>query len=790
MKRTMIWLAVAIITLMFSLWQWLLPWWAEQLLADRLSEHGLVLEEVAFTHIGLHYSEVQRIQFQHPSQNITGQLSGLQLHYQPLLILRGELEHMRIQLETLNVHVKKSNTPTTSGIVLLSPLPMLTMIPVAELHIQMIHVQQHQQGNVDRHWSGQMSYIAKQLRVNIKERKSPRFAGLDASITLDHQWNIAASLKHQNKTIYRLRGKLTEQHDTILLKAEVDLQLASAHAALRAWAMSDLPETTGKLHTEIQLRIPKNRPMQPNELLQQSQLTVQLQLQAKSKVKNINIKGDLHIHAQLNQGQGTWRVLPKSTLRLHENAWSVDVHKHQLQGTFKFQKNNSVYVAINEKSVLELHSLRWQEMQMDTLQLRAMAPIILGAKNGRSSPIIIKLTPSTLHWNDYQFKTDIAQLELFHSRRSSDLSGLIELSNFSLRSKDLHLPRGNMSLKFQRQKKLLQAVVKYQLSPLHTWMFDLKVEPDTLQGRLGFALALSKPEATLKQMLPITRSYFKDLSLPTGEITATGEVELGAKGLQTRATLRLHQLQGQYKENVFQQLQGEFQLEGNQQKIEVSYASISLAKLHAGIPLHEITFYGNAMHRFGGDLQLNLQDLELHLLGGKVSAKEIRLNTSLLSSKRGNPFTLKLEGVKIDEIVRLEKQQGLKATGLVDGLLPFNWRQEGLFMTNGTLFARKPGGLIQYIGSEAAQNMAKENYGVDLAFQVLNNFNYHQLKADLNYQPDGKLLLALHLKGKNPSYDAGRPIEFNVNVEENVLMLLKSLHLADGIQEKIQQRLE
>ena len=72
--------------------------------------------------------------------------------------------------------------------------------------------------------------------------------------------------------------------------------------------------------------------------------------------------------------------------------------------------------------------------------------------------------------------------------------------------------------------------------------------------------------------------------------------------------------------------------------------------------------------------------------------------------------------------------------------------------------------------------------------QALDDFQFDQLDSDLSYDEEGKLLLALHLSGRNPAIEDGRLINLNIKLEENIPALLTSLQLSDRVSETIRER--
>jgi len=149
-----------------------------------------------------------------------------------------------------------------------------------------------------------------------------------------------------------------------------------------------------------------------------------------------------------------------------------------------------------------------------------------------------------------------------------------------------------------------------------------------------------------------------------------------------------------------------------------------------------------------------------------------------------------LQHVDAHQLAEFRKHKGLSAEGLLDGTLPFDWTDAGLKMSAGTLDARAPGGLIRYLGTASMQQFAATDGAAGMAMQILSDFRYRVLHMQADYQPDGEMSLKIALKGHNPSFENGRPIEFNFNVEENVLKLLQSLRMADEISERLEKRVK
>jgi hypothetical protein len=61
--------------------------------------------------------------------------------------------------------------------------------------------------------------------------------------------------------------------------------------------------------------------------------------------------------------------------------------------------------------------------------------------------------------------------------------------------------------------------------------------------------------------------------------------------------------------------------------------------------------------------------------------------------------------------------------------------------------------------------------------QALSDFHDNVLKIGVQYEEEGTLNLTARAEGQNPDWQHGRPVHFNLNVQENIPALLKSLRI-------------
>jgi len=96
--------------------------------------------------------------------------------------------------------------------------------------------------------------------------------------------------------------------------------------------------------------------------------------------------------------------------------------------------------------------------------------------------------------------------------------------------------------------------------------------------------------------------------------------------------------------------------------------------------------------------------------------------------------------------------------------------------------------VIQYGPPAKIAALAESNTSVGMMVKALSNFQYQVLDVKSDYKAGGDLLLQVRLEGKNPDWQRGRPVNLNLNLQENIPALLRSLQLSDEISEQVRKR--
>ena len=178
-----------------------------------------------------------------------------------------------------------------------------------------------------------------------------------------------------------------------------------------------------------------------------------------------------------------------------------------------------------------------------------------------------------------------------------------------------------------------------------------------------------------------------------------------------------------------------------------------------------------------------IEEIHSDVLGGQIKVPLIRFDTS----QKINAFGIEVEGIQVSQLAELEAESGINATGTLDGVLPIILLPEGPQVPAGSLYARAPGGIINY-QNDVASTLKDSDPSVGLAMQVLEDFHYDQLQTDITYQPNGELRLGLQFQGKNPTFFNGQATHLNLNLDYNLLDLLESLRISNDIVQKLENK--
>ncbi len=146
---------------------------------------------------------------------------------------------------------------------------------------------------------------------------------------------------------------------------------------------------------------------------------------------------------------------------------------------------------------------------------------------------------------------------------------------------------------------------------------------------------------------------------------------------------------------------------------------------------------------------------------------------------------LVLNNIPLQKLLDMQGMKKIYATGSIKGKIPVIMN-EGVFeIPTGNMDADQTGKIIY---ATTPEERAAANESLRFTYEALSNFLYSELISSISMNPDGQSLIRLQLKGANPSFQEGRPVHLNLNVEQNLLHLLRSLTISTNIEEALTKK--
>ncbi|QGW20527.1 dicarboxylate transport [Stutzerimonas degradans] len=277
------------------------------------------------------------------------------------------------------------------------------------------------------------------------------------------------------------------------------------------------------------------------------------------------------------------------------------------------------------------------------------------------------------------------------------------------------------------------------------------------------------------------------LQLDSGRLQADGRLTVPAGNAPLAASLALrgNGLAGIYDRTELSGLDLQLTLSLAREQLRLELPELRLQRANPGFDFGPLRLHGDYQANLAQPAQgrLSWQTAETRLFDGRLWLQP----GSLDLAGQPQPLQARLEGLQLPTLLAAYPTEGLSGSGILDGSLQLRYLPAGLVIDDGQLAARAPGGVLRF-RSPKIDALAQANPAMKIVADALHDFHYDLLASDVRYDANGKLNLGLRLHGRNPGLEGGRPINFSINLEEDIPALLTSLQLSDRVSETIQRR--
>lgn len=506
---------------------------------------------------------------------------------------------------------------------------------------------------------------------------------------------------------------------------------------------------------------------------------LQQKLSAQLLAPKITVKKDSPAH--------NGRQLPFETFT---SALNVNLELQDKQLTLKQAKNGQIVI-----SKLALDAVRSKQLTINNPQpLTARSPFDL--QSAVLDLATFDIQPASLHIKARGLHIDrmpVAFKNLNLTFNQLQLAPLKLQLNSSIKGLQLALPNiGKQLQKFDvsashwlnKQRYTNKFTIKQpDLTLQITGKVQARNQFDTVSAQWQLA-PLALEQFSIAKLRAISAQWPAQLQVIAGTYSHSGEFNKKSAQLSAQLNHQLKDMSLQRDQLVASGINLQSKTRFNNQQL-TEQGQLVIGQINSTLPITNI----RSQYQLSGLLN-NQPVVELHnsgadLLGTRIKIKQLRSPLTPLSASSSIEFSQ----LPLNNILALETQPSLTGTGLLSGTLPFKLKKNKIWITDGQVKSIDKG-TIRYIANDKIRAMATSNKGLEIALDVLDNFHYDKLSITANYTPDGKLLLANNLSGSNPDWQNGQPIDFTINLEENLLQLLKTLQFSDNLEQQLQRKVQ
>jgi hypothetical protein len=455
--------------------------------------------------------------------------------------------------------------------------------------------------------------------------------------------------------------------------------------------------------------------------------------------------------------------------------------------------------AAKEKSAKWQDIQAWKDLNGD-MNLSAQNLTLPGAisKGKAAAKVKLAFDPKmrqlALDTEGASFGSDTFSLDKISAHLKAYLSdkpvveGKLEIGEAKQIGDPLYIVPVRLSLQFQPLSSLQYATGFYgeitEKSGLLYAKIQGKHDAAASKGNLDMnmpPIKLVKGVHSLKEIFPITDKYLSDTSGTIG-LSAGFNWQKGKNGWNTssQGELYLKEFSASAQDNPIENVNTVLKLD-SLIPMTLTQQKVSVGLFNAGLPLTE----GVVVVSLDAKKNFTLHEAEWTLAKGKISSTPFTVQLDDMTAD----VTLTASKLDLPELFKIAPMEGLDATGTVNGKLPLKIEHGNISLVDGVLEAEGPGA-VRYnpqVVPSFLQNTQKQMIDLRVALKA---FEFDSLKMTLSGELGKNQKVGLHIKGKNPEFYDGHPVNLNLNVEGPLQNVLKYNPKSSQIPDSIKKQLE
>ncbi len=300
-------------------------------------------------------------------------------------------------------------------------------------------------------------------------------------------------------------------------------------------------------------------------------------------------------------------------------------------------------------------------------------------------------------------------------------------------------------------------------------------------GELDAKFFLSEIDASdlynglIAKLLPAGAPQLENVA---GKIKTSGDVSYSSdKNLTYKAAAFVDDISAKYQAHNLNGLSGKYSIKGSDKGFSMqSLAETTVSNLSFG-----------DLHLQNGSLNLIYDSQE----GLSISSQKWQWADGTLSTGLVTVYPLKyplnivfsLNNVELAKVISLFAQKQFYASGKISGNIPVSISGEYIKLSESKL-STSAGGVIKYQPDNSGVSTPDSN----IATQALSNFHYDKLNMTIDSPSLSLQRINLFLAGSNPNLYSGKRIEFNLNINGNIVDMIRSSIASYDYQNKLQKQ--
>lgn len=278
------------------------------------------------------------------------------------------------------------------------------------------------------------------------------------------------------------------------------------------------------------------------------------------------------------------------------------------------------------------------------------------------------------------------------------------------------------------------------------------VQPIQVTGSLrgaGITPATTLLPASVKGAVAGLSSLAAEFSLPPGDpMAGTGIVAVTGGNLQ----LGLAQAMG---------ISGRIALDQLWPPLSPPGQEVLIERVIAALPAAD----GRLRFQVLGASSLKVERAELTGIGGRLWAEDLIVRDGVLPEN----MVLHVDGLGLADLAAQMNILGLKAEGKLSGRIPVNLAKDGEVAIRGGLLTSQGKGLLAFVSPTRTPAGKTDEAGrMDMVLDILEDLRFDGMTMTLDGDAQKDVQMQVHIQGRNPKIQEGRPVDLTVNLTGNI----------------------